>query len=129
MATRSPDQRSRLPIPYRALAGFLVACAAFAAIFVALAVGAYHAPRPHNLPVGIVGSATVTGGVAHALDGALPGAISWRSSPSAGAAQSGIMQRQVDGWLVASSPILRGLIATGGGTSPANFLTQAFGTV
>jgi nucleotide-binding universal stress UspA family protein len=128
MATRSPD-RSRLPIPYRALAGFIVACAAFAAIFVALAVGAYHAPRPHDLPVGIVGSATVTSGVEHALDGALPGAISWRSYPSAAAAQTGIMHREVDGALVASGAPLRGLIATGGGTAPANFLTQAFGTV
>jgi nucleotide-binding universal stress UspA family protein len=129
MATRSPAQGSRLPIPYRALAGFIVACAAFAAIFVALAVGAYHAPRPHDLPVGIVGSATVTGGVEHALDGALPGAISWRSYPSAAAAQTGIMQREVDGALVASGAPLRGLIATGGGTAPANFLAQAFGTV
>jgi len=129
MATRSPDTGSRLPIPYRALAGFIVACAAFAAVFVALAVGAYHAPRPHDLPVGIVGSATVTGGVEHALDAALPGAISWHSYPSATGARTAIMQRQVDGALVASSPALRGLIATGGGTAPANFLTQAFGTV
>ena len=129
MATRSPDHSGRLPIPYRALAGFIVACAAFAAVFVALAVGAYHAPRPHDLPVGIVGSATVTGGVEHALDTALPGAISWHSYPSAADARTGIMQREVDGALVASSPTLRGLIATGGGSAPANFLTQAFGTV
>src|ERR1700735_3183268 len=129
MATRSPHQGSRLPIPYRALAGFIVACAAFAAIFVALAVGAYHAPRPHNLPVGIVGSATVTGGIEHALDTALPGAIDWHSYPSAADARSGITQRQVDGALVASSPTLRGLVATGGGTAPANCLTQACGTV
>jgi nucleotide-binding universal stress UspA family protein len=129
MATRSPEHGSRLPIPYRALAGFIVACAAFAAIFVALAVGAYHAPRPHNLPVAIVGSATVTGRVEHALDSALPGAIDWHSYPSAADAQTGIMQREVDGALVASGPTLRGLVATGGGTAPANFLTQAFGTV
>jgi len=129
MATRGPGQGSRLAIPYRALAGFIVACAAFAAIFVALAVGAYHAPRPHNLPVGIVGSATATGGIEHALDTALPGAIDWHSYPSAADARTGITQRQVDGALVASSPTLRGLVATGGGTAPANFLTQAFGTV
>ena len=73
MATRGPNQGSRVPIPYRALAGFIVACAAFAAVFVALAVGAYHAPRPHNLPVGIVASAAATGGIEHALDTALPG--------------------------------------------------------
>ena len=129
MATRSPGHGGRLPIPYRALAGFIVACAAFAAVFVALAVGAYHAPRPHDLPVGIVGAAPATSGIEHALDTALPGAIDWHSYPSGAAARTAITQRQVDGALVASSPTLRGLIATGGGTAPANFLTQAFGTV
>jgi nucleotide-binding universal stress UspA family protein len=129
MATRSPDRGSRPPIPYRALAGFIVACAAFAAIFVALAVGAYHVPRPHDLPVGIVGSAAATGGIEHALDGALPGAISWRDYPSAADARTGILQREVDGALVASGSRLRLLVATGGGTAPANFLTQAAGTV
>jgi nucleotide-binding universal stress UspA family protein len=129
MATRGPDHGSSLPIPYRALAGFIVAFAAFAAVFVALAVGAYHAPRPHDLPVGIVGSATATGGIEHALDSALPGAISWRSYPSAADARTGIMQRDVDGALVASGSRLRLLVTTGGGTAPANFLTQAAGTV
>ena len=129
MATRSPGHGGRLPIPYRALAGFIVACAAFAAVFVALAVGAYHAPRPHSLPVGIVGSAPATSGIQHALDTALPGAIDWHSYASAADARTAITQRQVDGALVVSSPALRGLIATGGGTAPANFLTQAFGTV
>jgi len=129
MATRSPDQSSRLPIPYRALAGFIVACAAFAAVFVALAVGAYHAPRPHDLPVGIVGSASVTSGIEHGLDSALPGAISWRSYPSAASAQTGIRQRQVDGAVVASGPGLHVLITTGGGSAAANFLPQAFGAV
>jgi nucleotide-binding universal stress UspA family protein len=129
MATRRPDHGGRPPIPYRALAGFILACAAFAAVFVALAVGAYHAPRPHNLPVGIVGSAPATSGIEHALDGALPGAISWHSYPSAAAAQAGITQRNVDGAMIASSAHLRLLVATGGGSAPANFLTTAAGTV
>jgi nucleotide-binding universal stress UspA family protein len=129
MATTGTDHGGRLPIPYRALAGFIVACAAFAAVFVALAVGAYHAPRPHDLPVGIVGSAPATGGIEHALDSALPGAISWRSYPSAADARTGITQREVDGALVASGSRLGLLVATGGGTAPANFLTQAAGTV
>src|SRR3984957_1804560 len=129
MATRSPDRGSRPAIPYRALAGFIVACAAFAAIFVALAVGAYHAPRPNDLPVGIGGAAAATGVIEHALDGALPGAISWRDYPSAADARAGILQREVDGALVASGSRLRLLVATGGGSAPANFLTQAAGTV
>jgi nucleotide-binding universal stress UspA family protein len=129
MATRSPGQGSRLPIPYRALAGFIVACAAFAAVFVALAVGAYHAPRPHDLPVGIVGSAPATSGIEHALDTALPGAIDWHSYPSAADARTGITQRDVDGAMIASGSNLHLLVATGGGTAPANFLTTAAGTV
>jgi len=129
MATRGPDQGSKLPIPYRALAGFIVACAAFAAVFVALAVGAYHAPRPHNLPVGIVASAAVAGGIEHGLDSALPGAISWRSYPSAASAQTGIEQRQVDGAVVASRANLHVLITSAGGSAAANFLPQAFGAV
>ena len=129
MATRSPHHGGRPPIPYRALAGFILACAAFAAVFVALAVGAYHAPRPHDLPVGIVGSAPATSGIEHALDGALPGAISWHSYPSATAAQAGITQRNVDGAMIASGAHLRLLVATGGGSAPANFLTTAAGTV
>ena len=129
MATPGPGQGSRLPIPYRALAGFIVACAAFAAVFVALAVGAYHAPRPHNLPVGIVASAPAASGIEHALDTALPGAIAWHSYPSAASAQTAIMHRDVDGAMISSGASLHVLVATGGGTAPANFLTTAGGTV
>ncbi len=129
MAPRHSVQVGRYPVPYRALAGFIVACAAFAAIFVALALSAFHAPTPHNVPVGIVGSASVTSRVEHALDGAAPGAIDWRSYPSAAGAQTAITQRAVDGALVASGPDLRLLVAQGGGSGPVNFLTQAFGKV
>jgi nucleotide-binding universal stress UspA family protein len=124
-----PDQDRGHPIPYRALAGFIVAGAAFAAIFVALTLSAYHAPRPHDLPVGIVGQAAVTSRVEHALDSAVPGAFSWRGYPSAADARTGIEQRQVDGALVASGRNLRLLVAQGGGSGPAQALTEAFGTV
>jgi hypothetical protein len=60
------------PAQYRALAGFLVASAVFVAIFVALTLSAFHKPTPHDLPVGIVGSAAVTRQVEHALDSAVP---------------------------------------------------------
>ena len=51
MAARRPDQ-PQVSARYRALAGFILASAAFAAIFVALTLSAFHAPRPHDLPVG-----------------------------------------------------------------------------
>ena len=129
MAARRPDQARRYPARYRALGGFIVASAAFAAIFVALTLSAFHAPRPHDLPVGIVGPAAVTSRVEHALDSAAPGAFGWRSYPSEAGARTGIAQREVDGALVASGRNLRLLVAQGGGTGPAQVLTQAFGAV
>ena len=129
MAARRPDQARRHRARYRALAGFILASAAFAAIFVALTLSAFHAPRPHDLPVGIVGPAAVTSRVEHALDGAAPGAFGWHVYPSETGARTGIAQRVVDGALVASGPHLRLLIAQGGGTGPAQVLTQAFGAV
>jgi nucleotide-binding universal stress UspA family protein len=129
VAARRPDQARRYPARYRALGGFILASAAFAAIFVALTLSAFHAPRPHDLPVGIVGPAAVTSRVEHALDSAAPGAFGWRSYPSETGARTGIAQREVDGALVASGPNLQLLVAEGGGTGPAQVLTQAFGAV
>ena len=129
MAARRPDRARSYPAHYRAVAGFILASAAFAAIFVALTLSAFHAPRPHDLPVGIVAPAAVTSRVEHALSGAAPGAFGWRSYPSATGARTGIAQREVDGALVASGPNLRLLVAQGGGTGPAQFLTRAFGVV
>jgi nucleotide-binding universal stress UspA family protein len=129
MAASRPDQAHRYLARYRALAGFVIANAAFAAIFVALTLSAYHAPRPHDLPVGIAGPAAATSRIEHALDSALPGAFDWRGYPSGGAARTGITQREVDGALVASGRTLRLLVAQGGGTGPAQALTQASGLV
>ena len=129
MAAARPDQARSYPARYRALAGFIVASAAFAAIFVTLTLSAFHAPRPHDLPVGIAGAAAVTRQVEHTLDSAAPGAFDWRGYPSETDARTGIAQRQVDGALVASGPNLRLLVAQGGGTGPAQVLTQAAGAV
>jgi nucleotide-binding universal stress UspA family protein len=129
MAARRAHHARRYPAPHRALAGFMVASAAFAAIFVALTLSAYHAPRPHDLPVGIVGPAAVTSRIEHALNSAAPGAFGWRGYPSEAGARTGITQREVDGALVASGRNLRLLVAQGGGSGPAQVLTQASGAV
>ena len=129
MAARHPHHARRHPRRYRALAGFIAASAAFAAIFVALTLSAFHRPAPHDLPVGIVGSAAVTGQVEHALDSAAPGAFRLRSYHSEADAITGITQREVDGALVASGQNLRLLVAQAGGTAPTQVLTQAFGTL
>ena len=129
MAARRPDDGRRYPARYRALAGFIVVSAAFVAIFVALTLSAFHKPTPHDLPVGIVGSAAVTRQVEHALDSAAPGAFRFRSYPSEASATTGIAQREVDGALVASGANLRLLVTQAGGTGPEQALSGAFAAV
>jgi nucleotide-binding universal stress UspA family protein len=128
VAARHQARSRSYPARYRALAGFIVASAAFAAIFVAVTVSAFHKPTPHDLPFGIVGSAAATGQVEHTVDRAAPGAFRWRSYPSEATARTGIAQREVDGALVTSGANLRLLVAQAGGTAPAQFFTQAFDT-
>ena len=127
--SRRPEHARRYPSRRRALVGFVVASAVFAAVFVALTLSAYHAPRPHDLPVGMAGSAAVISRVEQALNNALPGAFSFHTYNGAASALTGVTHRQVDGALVASGGGLRLLVAQGGGSAPAQFLTQAFGTV
>jgi hypothetical protein len=114
---------------YRALAGFVVASAVFVAVFVALTLSAFHKPTPHDLPVGIVGSAAVTSQVEHDLDRAAPGAFRFRSYRSQASATTGIAQREVDGALVASGANLRLLVTQAGGTGPEQALSGAFAAV
>jgi nucleotide-binding universal stress UspA family protein len=116
-------------IQYRALAAYLVTSAVFVAVFVALTLSAYHKPTPHDLPVGVVGSAAVTRQVEHHLDSAAPGAFRFRSYPSAASATTGIAQRVVDGALIASGANLRLLVTQAGGTGPEQALSGALGAV
>jgi nucleotide-binding universal stress UspA family protein len=129
VAARRPGGSHRYPAQYRAIAGFIVVSAAFVAIFVAVTLGAFHKPSPHDVPVGIVASAAVAGHVEHALDGALPGGFTFRSYPSAASATSAIAQREVDGALVATGANLRLLVTQAGGTGPEQALNGAFTAV
>jgi nucleotide-binding universal stress UspA family protein len=129
VAARHAGGGRRHPAQFRAIAGFIVASAAFVAIFVAVTLSAFHKPTPHDVPVGIVASAAVAGHVEHALDSAVPGAFSFRSYDSAASATTGIAQREVDGALVASGPNLRLLVTQAGGTAPEQALIGAFTTV
>ena len=126
VAARHPGGSRRYPAWSRALAGFIVASAAFGAIFITLTLSGFHEPTPHDLPVGIVGPAAVTTQVEHALDRAAPGAFRFSGYPSAARATTAIAQRDVDGALVASGPNLRLLVAQAGGNASMNALTGAF---
>jgi nucleotide-binding universal stress UspA family protein len=117
---------ARYPARYRSLAGFIAASAVFVAVFVALTLSAFHDPAPHDLPVGIVGSAAATVQVEHALDGAAPGSFRFRGYPSAASATTAIARREIDGALVVSGASLRLLVTQAGGTGPEQALNGAF---
>lgn len=114
---------------FRPQAGFVLAHAAFAAIFVTLVLSAFHAPSPHAIPVGIVAPATVTGQVEDALDASVQGGFDLRVYPSEARARTGIAHRDVDGALIASGRQLRLLVAQADGTGPAQALTKVFDAI
>jgi len=114
---------------FRPHAGFILAHAAFAAIFVTLVLSAFHAPSPHAIPAGIVAPATVTGQVEDALDASVQGGFDLRVYPSEARARAGIAHREVDGALIASGRQLRLLVAQAGGTGPAQALTKVFDAI
>jgi nucleotide-binding universal stress UspA family protein len=114
---------------FRPHAGFILAHAAFAAIFVTLVLSAFHAPSPHAIPVGIVAPATVTGQVEDVLDASVQDGFDLRVYPSEARARTGIAHREVDGALIASGRQLRLLVAQADGTGPAQALTKVFDAI
>jgi len=123
------DHARRYQARFRPHAGFILAHAAFAAIFVTLVLSAFHAPSPHAVPVGIVAPATATGQVEDALDASAQGGFDLRVYPSEARARTGIAHREVDGALIATGRQLRLLVAQADGTGPAQALTKAFDTI
>ena len=123
---KQADHVRRHQSPYRAHVGFLVANAAFAAIFVALVLSAFHTPAPHDLPVAIVAPPAATGQVEDALNRGGQDTFDLRVYPSLRQARTAIARRDVDGALEVSKGGLRLLIAEADGTGPAGALTRAF---
>jgi len=123
------DHAGRFPSRFRAYAGYLVANAAFAELLVTLILSAFHAPAPHEVPVGIVAPAAVTGQVEDALSRGGQDAFALRAYPSKGRARTAVTHQDIAGALVASGGSLRLLVAEAGGTGPAQALTRAFGAV
>ena len=112
---------------FRPHVGYVVAMTLFAGVFVALVLSAYHAPRPHNLPVGIVAPAPVATQIETALDKAAPGAFAPQIYGSEAAARTGLSRGTLDGALIATPGRPRLLLALAQGTAPAQTLTTAFG--
>lgn len=99
------------------------------AVFVGVYLAAFHAPRPHHLPVAVVGSAQQARSVETALDRHAPGGFDVRAYADRSAAREAVQHRDVYGAYDASAgtPVL--LDAGANGPSVTAVLQGAFGAV
>ena len=93
--------------------------------FVVVFLDAFHAPTPHELPVGVVGSAQQAGQVQTALDAQSPGYFDVGPVTSEAAGRTAVLHRDVYGVYVPGSPP-RLLSAGANGQGVTQTLTQAF---
>jgi hypothetical protein len=91
-------------------------------------VAANHAPKPHGVPVGVIGTPAVIGALAGALERRAPGAYRIHEYSSPAAAQTAILHRAIYGAL---QPLPSPLLLVAGAASPAvsALLEQSFAAV
>jgi hypothetical protein len=100
----------------------LVAGVALAASF----VGAFHDPRPHQMPVGVVAPAAQVVRLQAASDAHDPGALSLRPYPTVTAAATAIRDRTLDGAVVLAPGHARLLVASAAGAQTVLTMQRAF---
>ncbi|MEU4211545.1 ABC transporter permease [Streptomyces sp. NPDC026206] len=118
--------------PQGGLKGVLLPVAvvlAIGTIFVSVYLAAFHAPRPHDLPVAVVGTQQETHRLEEGLESALPGGFDVRPYGDEGAAREAVKHRRVYAAYLTGSghgaPKL--LYAGANGPSVTGTLTGAFG--
>lgn len=111
------------------LSGSVARVVAVAAVlvfaFTAIFVEAFHAPRPHGVPVGVVGPPAAAARLQHGLDRAMPGGFDVRRYPTEPRARDALLHTDVAGVLVPAAPRARVLVAGALGAAPAETARQA----
>lgn len=100
----------------------LVVGVALAASF----VGAFHDPRPHGMPVGVVGPASRVTRLQTAAAAHDPGALSIHRYPTATAAVAAIEHRRIDGAVVLGQSRAQRLVASAAGSQTVQTMQRAF---
>jgi hypothetical protein len=113
-AVVSPDNRKLL------IAGLGVLVAVFVLVF--SNVAANHAPKPHRLPIGVIGTPQIVGGVASQLEQSASGSFDIHSYRSAAMAETAVLERTVYGaFQPGPSP---GLVVASAASPPVAVLLQ-----
>ena len=115
MSDETGRRRSLSPDDRKLLAASLGVLAAVFAL-VSSNVAANHSPKPHDLPIGIVGSPVVTDPAAAELGRAAPGAFKVHAYQSLTAAKTAVLHRSVYG---AFQPVPSAVLLTASAASPA----------
>src|SRR5689334_8216169 len=103
--------------------GLVLAGAVLVFAFSALYVAAYHAPRPHGLDVGVVGSPARAAGLQRALDAREPGAFDVRAYPDEASARAALLRTDVHGVLAGDGVLVAGAF----GPAPTQAVIAALG--
>jgi hypothetical protein len=96
-------------------------------VFVAVYLAAFHAPRPHNLPLAVVGSAQATRSMQTGLNRVVPGGFKLDRVVNQRAARDAIGYRRAYGALVAADGNLTLLYAGANGPGVASLLESVAG--
>src|SRR3974390_1791239 len=115
MSDRPPRRRSRSPDDRNLLVGSLAVLLARFAL-VSANVGANHSPKPHGLPIGIVGTPAVVDVARATLARAAPGAFEVHAYPSLTSARTAVRHRSVYG---AFQPVPAPVLLVASAASPA----------
>jgi hypothetical protein len=108
----------------RVLPSLLIALCSVLA-FTGIYTAAYKDPEPHDVPVGVVGSAAA-GQLQAGLDRGSPGGFDVRAYASEAAARSDLLDTEVQGVLVPGAAGDRALITSAFGKSPTDAVVTAF---
>jgi hypothetical protein len=107
------------------LAAALVTAIAFAGVYLA----AFHAPAPHDMPVGVVGQASVERSVERSVTSRTPGKFALRSYPDQAAASRAVTHRSIYGAYLTGAGPTRLLYAGANGSAVSATLIATFSAV
>lgn len=122
------DEPSGRPMPVRELGAVVrpvLAGLAVLLLLIGLIGYAIHDPRPHGIPVGLVGPAAAVGQLQHGVQTTAPGAFTFTTYASEDSARSALDSRSVVAILV-FGPAPRLVIAGAAGDTTTGVVTGAF---
>lgn len=110
------------------LAGALAVAVLFGASFAATFISAFQSPTPHRVPVAVVGPPPAVAQLRARINQQQPAAISLKVYPDETAARAALLNRDVDGALVLTTPggSARLLVASAAGQGSGDLLSKAF---